>query len=155
MDISIVEIDPQLVLGIRKEGPYKSIAQIIPELFEYMQNNGIDCVGSPVYVCHESTPEEAKKAVEEGNADLEVVAPIDYKVEGQQGYKCYELEGGKMAKIVHKGPYDQSGSTYTKLFAWIAENDVKTRGCIREVYVNDPREVSPEEILTEIYTPIE
>jgi effector-binding domain-containing protein len=28
-------------------------------------------------------------------------------------------------------------------------------GPIREIYLNDPREVSPEELLTEIYAPIE
>jgi len=41
-----------------------------------------------------------------------------------------------------------------KLFDWLQENNYKIVGPIREGYVNDPREVAPEEILTIIYVPI-
>ena len=60
-----------------------------------------------------------------------------------------------MARIVHKGPYEECGPTYEKLFAWIKENNKKIVGPTREVYLNDPKDVSPEEILTEILAPIE
>jgi hypothetical protein len=35
--------------------------------------------------------------------------------------KCYDLSGEKMAKIIHKGPYEASGPVYERLFAWIFE----------------------------------
>lgn len=38
-----------------------------------------------------------------------------------------------------------------KMFSWIAENGKIISGPVREVYLNDPREVNPDEILTEIY----
>lgn len=38
-----------------------------------------------------------------------------------------------------------------KMFSWIAENGKMISGPVREVYLNDPREVNPDEILTEIY----
>ena len=60
-----------------------------------------------------------------------------------------------MAKTVHKGPYEECGPTYENLFKWIGENGKKITGPTREVYLNDPREVPKEEILTEIYAPIE
>ena len=60
-----------------------------------------------------------------------------------------------MAKIMHKGPYEDCGATYGKLFAWLQKNGKRMNGPTREVYLNDPREVPPEEILTEIYAPIE
>jgi effector-binding domain-containing protein len=75
-------------------------------------------------------------------------------VDGQGEITCYELPGGQMAKIVHKGPYMKSAPTYKKLFEWIAANHKKVAGPTREVYMNDPREVPPEDILTEIYAPI-
>ena len=79
-------------------------------------------------------------------------------VEEQSGARllvCYEMPGGKMAKTVHKGPYEDCGTTYEQLFTWLAQNHVKVTGPTREVYLNDPNEVSPEDILTEIYVPIE
>jgi effector-binding domain-containing protein len=45
--------------------------------------------------------------------------------------------------------------TYEKLFAWIEESGKRLVGPTREVYLNDPREVPPEELLTEVYTPME
>jgi effector-binding domain-containing protein len=59
-----------------------------------------------------------------------------------------------MAKTVHKGPYQECSSTYERLFSWLDENNQKIVGPIREAYLNDPREVAPEEILTMIYVPI-
>ena len=59
-----------------------------------------------------------------------------------------------MAKIVHKGPYQESASSYEVLMSWIGKNGKKITGPLREVYLNDPREVPPEEILTEIDVPI-
>ena len=59
-----------------------------------------------------------------------------------------------MARIVHKGPFEQSAATYRQLFTWIAQQHKKIVGPTREVYLNDPRKVPPEEIVTEIYAPI-
>ncbi len=60
-----------------------------------------------------------------------------------------------MAKILHKGPHEECILTSEKLFSWIAENGKRIVGPIREIYLNDPREVPPEEITTEIYVPQE
>lgn len=59
-----------------------------------------------------------------------------------------------MAKIVHKGPYEECTGTYERLFAWIKEKGMNVVGPTREAYLNDPREVSKEEIMTEIYAPV-
>ena len=107
----------------------------------------------PIFVCYE-TAEEAMEADKTGTADVEVAAPIVEKIEETEEIKCYTLPGGKMAKIIHKGPYDKCETTYNKIFAWIDKNGKKIAGPIREVYLNDPREVGLEEALTEIYIPI-
>ncbi|MCG7854799.1 MAG: GyrI-like domain-containing protein [Methanoregulaceae archaeon] len=66
----------------------------------------------------------------------------------------YTLPGGRMARIVHLGPYEACEPTCLKLFAWIEEWGMKITGPIREIYHNDPREVSPDEIMTEILAPV-
>jgi len=68
--------------------------------------------------------------------------------------KCHELQGVKWRKWSIKGTTKQCGSSYEALFTWIAQNGKQITGHIREVYLNDPHEVPPEEILTEIYAPI-
>jgi AraC family transcriptional regulator len=59
-----------------------------------------------------------------------------------------------MAHVVHKGPYATCEPAYLALFAWIEEKGLTICGPIREIYPNDPRAVSPEEIITDIYVPV-
>lgn len=154
-EVTVVDVKPQLVLGMRKRGKYEQIGEMLPKVFEFVIAKGIEIAGMPTFVCHEMTPEEAMKADEEGNADVEVAVPVAQKTEGTGEITCYELSGGKMARIIHRGPYMECGVTYEKLYAWIAENKKKITGPMREIYLNDPNEVPQEEILTEIYAPID
>ncbi len=154
-DVMVVEVQPQKVIGMRKRGKYQQIGQMIQGLFQYAMAIGLKPLGAPVFVCHEKGMEEALIADKEGNADVEVVIPIEGDVEDTEEIKCYELPGGTMAKAAHKGPYEECGAAYEKLFSWIAANGKNITGPTREVYLNDPRQVPPEEILTEIYAPVD
>lgn len=153
-EITVVSVKPQLVAGIRKKGYYREIAELLPRLYEYAAKKGAKFTAPPTFVCHE-TAEEAVEADKTGTADIEVVAPIAEAIEETEEIKCYTLPGGRMAKIVHKGPYEKCEPTYNKVFAWIEKNGKKIVGPIRESYLNDPREVGLEEALTEIYVPID
>jgi len=153
-EVSIVELKPQLVLGLKRTGYYKEIAEMIPKLCMYADSVGAKIIGAPIFVCHE-TAEQAMEAQKNGNAKLEVCIPVSKRIDEKEGMHCYELGGGTFAKTVHKGPYEECGPCYEKMFKWIASQGKKVVGPTREYYVNDPREVKPEEILTEIYAPIE
>lgn len=152
--IEIASLEPQLVIGMRRKGRYKEIAEMLPRLFAYAMSHKAIFTGPPLYLWHEKCVEEAKTADEAGTADIEVCVPIAKSIPESEEIKCYELCGGKMARTVHKGPYQECSSTYERLFSWLDENDQKIVGPIREAYLNDPREVAPEEILTMIYVPI-
>lgn len=152
-EVSITEVQSHLVVGVRKRGTYAEIGEMIATVWRFAAGSGAQIQGRPTFICHE-TPKEAKKANEQNNADVEVVVPVAKKVPCTDRVRCYELPGGQMAKITHQGPYEQCAGTYKKLFTWIAENHKKIVGPTREVYLNDPRKVPPEEILTEIYAPI-
>ncbi|WP_226990733.1 GyrI-like domain-containing protein [Methanosarcina acetivorans] len=156
-EVTIVELSPQPVLGIRKTGAYREIPVMLNRICEFAFSKNIQITGYPVFLWHETTVEEAQKAEVDENADIEVAFPISEFVEntGDEEIKVYELPGGKMAKVVHEGPYEESILTYEKLFFWITENGKRIAGPVREVYLNDPQEVKPEEILTEIYAPLE
>jgi len=152
-EVSVTDVKPQVVVGLWKRGTYAEIDPMIAKLYKYAEASGAQIQGRPTFICHE-TPREAMKANEQASADVEVVIPVAKPVKGEEDITCYELPGGQMAKIVHKGPYEKSAVAYKKLFEWIAENHKKVVGPIREVYLNDPRQTSPEKLLTEIYAPI-
>lgn len=158
-DISITEVAPQTVIGLRRRGFYQEqIPAMIMELFQYVEQEGIETAGMPIFVCHETSPEEAMRAAEEGNADIEVALPVGAPVAipgGEpNGLTCYQLPGGTMLRATHRGPYEASETTYNEIFAWLAQQGKQVTGPIREVYLNDPAEVEAEDILTEIYVPV-
>ena len=153
--VTIVEVKPQTVLGMRKRGKYEEIGTMLPMIFQFAVSQGIQIQGPPFFVCHEQSKEEVERADKEGNADVEVAVPVQGKMEGTNQIGCYEMPGGKMARIVHQGPYQDCESAYDKLFGWIIEKGMKVTGPTREVYLNDPCEVAQEDILTEIYAPVE
>jgi AraC family transcriptional regulator len=152
-EVSIINIEPQLVVGMRKRGTYAQIRPMIAKVYKYIEAHDTQVAGPPMFVCHE-TPKEAVKVNLQHNADVEVVIPVAARIDDGDGIACYELSGGPMAKITHCGPYERSATAYKKLFAWIAENHKKVAGPTREVYLNDPRKAPPEELLTEIYAPV-
>jgi len=154
-EFSIVNMEPQLVLGTRKTGPYKIIGDMIPEIYQFAAQNGIQIIGPPMYICHETNVEDATKADNEENADVEVAVPILKRGKETDEISCYELPSAKMVKTVHKGPYREEGATYEKLFVWLEKNNKTIMGPMREIYLNDPHAVSEEGLLIEIYTPIE
>lgn len=153
-EVTVVEMPSQRVIGMRKKGKYQQVGKMIRGLFLYAMAVGAKPLGPPVFVCHEAGTDEAAKANAEGTADLEVVIPVEDEVEDTAEVKCYELPGGTMAKVLHKGPYGKCMAAYEKLFGWIAANGKNIAGPTREIYLNDPRQTPPEELLTEIYAPI-
>lgn len=154
-EITLVDVAPQCVVGIRKSGKYEEIPDMIRTVYEYVlsQSTAIS-PGCPIFVMHETSEEEAVKADLECAADIEIAVPVTEPLAPSGGIVCYELPGGRMARVVHTGPYQECGPTYERLFAWLAENGLEIAGPIREVYLNDPREVPEAEILTEIFVPL-
>jgi effector-binding domain-containing protein len=154
-DITVVDVKPQLVVGTKKVGHYRLIAELLPKIYEYAASKGAKFAGPPVFVCHEISAEKAMEADKNGTANVEVAAPIADKIPETDEITCYTLPGGRMVKTMHKGPYAECGPTYERLYAWLKEKSMKINGPTREMYLNDPREVGEEEALTEIYVPIE
>jgi effector-binding domain-containing protein len=153
-EIQIVDLPAQAVLGLRRRGPYSHIPEMLMEVFAVIMEKGAIPAGPPVFVCRQIAVAEVEQAVASGDADLEVAFPVANRVKPVGDVEYYELPGGRFARILHRGPYGQCTGTYERLYAWIAEQGFGIAGPIREQYLNDPSEVAPEEILTEILVPV-
>jgi len=54
---------------------------------------------------------------------------------------------------VHIGPYAKTGETIQRLMDWIKAQGYIAAGPILERYLNNPMQVKPEELRTEIWIP--
>jgi effector-binding domain-containing protein len=154
-EIALIQVPPQQVVGIKKTGTYQLIPELLMKIYEFTIEKKIAIAGMPTFLCHETSPDAVREANEKGTAIVEVAWPVSGKAKGSGEINVYELPGGKMARTVHRGPYDTCEPTYLRLFSWIADNHLKITGPIREIYPNDPRQVKPEEIITEILVPVQ
>jgi DNA-binding transcriptional MerR regulator len=81
-----------------------------------------------------------------------LAAPVEQAVAGA---RRDILSGGLFAMATHVGPYDQISLTAHALLAWIGEHGHAARGELREVYISDPRQTAPDQLVTHIMIMIE
>jgi len=154
LEITLVEVPAINVLGTTKTGTYALIPKLLMKVFTLVQKKKATIAGPPLFLCHEASPAAVMEANEKGTAVVEVAWPVNEPVKGTKEITAYVLPGGRMAHVVHKGPYETCEPTYLALFAWIEKNGLTICGPIREMYPNDPRSVPPEDIITDIYVPV-
>ena len=63
---------------------------------------------------------------------------------------------GRYASTVHVGPYDRLGDTWSRLMReWIPAHDLRIKdGQSYEVYLNNPEQVAPDQLRTEVNVPV-
>ena len=86
-------------------------------------------------------------------------ACLDIDVDISQGdnLRKFTIAGGKYAKFMHYGSYDDLAVSYANIFnRWLPESGFELRAdpCF-DLYLNkDPRRTKPENLKTEIYIPL-
>lgn len=89
------------------------------------------------------------------SSDLCIVTKKKIKSEGR--VKLEIIKGGKFAVFRYKGPYEKLWELYYSIYGnWVLFSDMKLRDSPSiEKYLNYNSKIKPENLLTEIYIPIE
>ncbi|GAA4959253.1 GyrI-like domain-containing protein, partial [Actinoplanes utahensis] len=87
--------------------------------------------------------------------DVEICVPVPAGATLPEGVvRYYEIPAGKVAATIHHGPYQEISPAYQVLETWIEEHGAGPHGAPREVYLDVPETVAPEELRTEVQFPI-
>jgi hypothetical protein len=65
------------------------------------------------------------------------------------------FDEGLSAQVLHLGPYTEEEPTIVRLHAFIENEGYQSRGLHHEIYLSDPRRVSPDKLRTIIRQPVE
>jgi effector-binding domain-containing protein len=148
-DVQVKEVPDELVASIRSHVSMATIGDEIGRAFSRLAEV-IDPVGygdgPPGLITHEIDPS--------AGAEIEVFMPVRERFDPPTGIEVKTLEGGPIAAAVHRGPYDQVGSVYEAIAAWVPEHERDFAGPPRERYLNDPVEPGQGDALTEVQFPI-
>jgi effector-binding domain-containing protein len=125
------------------------IAQGLGVLAAEIDSGRIQAVGAPMLIYHDVIDQENEGVVE-------VVVPITKGsiVGGDTGISHAVVAGETVASLELHGPYRGLTTAYHKLFRWTHQQGYQLVGPTREIYLNDPSEVTETNLVTRIELPI-
>lgn len=147
-DISVKTVEAQRVVGHRVRTSLADIGRAVGEAFggamATVAGAGAFPVGIPFVVYHDIIDEQTE-------GEIEACIPVAL---GAAEGVAVDVPAAEVVATLHHGPYTEIGPAYEALTAWLAEQERESVGPPREVYLNDPADTAPEELLTEIQFPL-
>ncbi len=152
MNVTIKQLDETLVAYVSHQGPYQECGHAWDTLCTALAPEGLlggdaKMIGvsydDPEITLPEKIRYEACISVSETFASNDVA------------FKT--IAGGKYAVTTHVGPYEKLNETYQEFFGqWLSQSNYESadKPCL-EVYLNDPESTEPEDLITDIYLPLE
>lgn len=151
-DVKVEEKQDCQVAALRVHTSLATIADAVQDGFATLmgaiQSKGSSPTAPPFIIYHDVIDEETE-------GDIEMCIPVSGQIESAGDVESKVVSGGPVAALVHKGAYDELGPAYHALSTWITEHGHQFAGPPRETYLNDPTEVSVDELLTEVVWPID
>jgi AraC family transcriptional regulator len=153
MEVKIERLEPLRVAFVRHVGPYGEVGQAWETLCMRLGRKGLIGPDSRfVGVCYDDPEITAPEKI---RYDACVTVGADFASEGEVGVQT--LAGGEFAVVTHSGPYENLNQTYAALYGqWLPHSGRELRSePSLEFYLNAPENTDPEDLLTDIYAPLE
>lgn len=152
--VIIKQVEAFNLIALSHQGDYMNIGNAFEKLLGWVGMNGLFANTQRTVGIYYDDPSSVAEVDLRSAACVEL---IDCEIPAlAQEMHRQEIPGGKYAVLQHKGPYADLKSAYQYLYSvWLVNSgtEVADAPCF-EVYLNNPREVAPTELLTEIYMPL-
>jgi AraC family transcriptional regulator len=153
MEVRFETRKPTRVAFIRHTGPYNEVGPVWGKLMMWAGMHGLFGPQTQMIgVCHDDpdvTPPDKVRY------DACVTVPETCQPEGEVGVQ--EIADGEYAVVTHHGPYEKLGETYRQFCGeWLPQSGRELRHAPGfEIYRNNPQHTPPQELLTDIFMPLE
>lgn len=151
-DVAIRKIPEVHLVGVAHTGSYMQIGKAFEELFGTLYARGRARPEMRMIGVYLDDPDivAADKLRSYACVTADVATPAEAPLERRT------VDGGDYAVLRHKGPYAEMHKAYLWLYAeWLPKSGRELRDTVMfEEYVNNPRDVAPSELLTDIHLPL-
>ncbi|WP_419906864.1 AraC family transcriptional regulator [Hoeflea sp.] len=147
---------PELTIAaVAHKGPYAQIGAAFEHVVRiFVGRHLLDQWAGMVSLYHDD-PDTVPAGELKSHAGVVLARPGDFP-RGIAGLEIMPVAAGGCAVLEHKGPYLTLPDAYRWFFGtWLPQSDVELRDSpLVEFYVNNPRDVAPDELRTDIRIPI-
>lgn len=152
-DVAIRKLPPATLAVIPHRGSYMEIGKAFEMLFGTLGARNLLRPGLCMKGLFYSDPTSVPEADLQSAAGI-VIPDAQFPVEAP--LQRTELRGGDYAVLRHKGPYSDMKAAYDWLYGeWLVQSGREAADApVFEEYLNNPREVPPTELLTDICLPL-
>jgi AraC family transcriptional regulator len=153
MEVRIERVEPMRVAFVRHIGPYHEVETAWERLCTRLGKDGLLGPGTKfIGICYDD-PEVTPPA----KTRYEACVTVDNDFEAEDDVGVQTIGGGEYAVTTHVGPYSLLGQTYAKLLGqWLPRSGRALRSePSLEFYLNAPESTDPEDLITDIYAPLE
>jgi len=153
MEVKIVKMEQTRVAFVRHTGPYDQCGSAWNKLCTHLGPQG-RLGGNPTFIgLSYDDPEVTPAAKLRYDACVDV--DEEFEPAGDVGVQI--LPAGSFARTTHLGPYENLHLTYAALLGqWLPGSGRRFKlEPTREIYFNDPETTAPEDLVTDIYLPLE
>lgn len=145
----LIEQPPQPTLSIRTTTNIKNLPQELGKAYgtisQYLGQLGEQPAGAP-YAAYFNW--------DMSNLEIEIGFSVSSSLPAKDNIQSGEIPAGRYARCIYTGPYNKIEPAYNALTAWVKENGCEATGVAYEFYLNDPGEVSPDDLMTQIVFPL-
>jgi len=152
-EVEVVTLPERRVLFVRHIGPYAECGRAWDALCMWAGSRGylqpgVEFIG----LCHDDPD-----VTPSGNIRYDACIGIDRDIAPEGIIGTQVLAGGLFARTTHFGSYARLSETYAMLCGqWAPANNVELRSLpSREIYLNNPDDTAENDLITDIYVPIE
>ncbi|AUX76567.1 AraC family transcriptional regulator [Sinorhizobium fredii] len=151
-DVDLRTIEPLTLAGVAHSGSYMGIGEAFETLYATLFARGLLRSEMEMIGIYLDDPElvETDKLRSFACVTINDEGPAEAPLTPQR------IDGGNYAVLRHRGPYADMPRAYQWLYGtWLPNSGREIRDSVMfEKYLNNPREVAPTELLTEIYLPL-
>jgi AraC family transcriptional regulator len=152
MEVEIKDMPELRVGAVRHIGPYNQIPKAFERLGAIAGPSGLLRQASDMIAIYHDDPESTPQDQLRSDAAVVVAEGIGLP----EGLVEQHIAGGRYARTVHVGPYEQLGDVWARFLGeWIpASGNRIGDGVSYEIYTNTPEQVPKKELRTELYVPL-
>jgi len=148
--ISVEEVQAFGYVYLPMIGSYENHEEAINDLMAAVQEQSVVPAGPMIGIYYDD-PEVTP--VEE--LSWEVGFQVAEGTEVQEPLMLKKWEFTKVVKAMHVGPYEETANMYADIFKFMEDKGLTQAGPVMERFLDNPEEVTPEELKTEIWIPVQ